>query len=288
MAIFLHRHVYYSIILVLLITLLATCSSTRLIYSFMEKFIRDEITYFFDLDDDDEIFLSQQVSETVAWHRISMLPSYAVYLTNIAHKLEVGEYSNTDITKIVTNARSLIEETVTGLTPYASKFLIRHQTIEAIEFIEKRMVMRRQERLEKLLKPEDILYEQRLERLKLNFGRFFGDLNDSQLILLEAYARETLYDSITRLDNRTLRQKILIIFLRSQPTEAELTAYLNKLLLRGHLITNPAYEAFSEKSLKRFRQLLVNMLAISSTKQREKIVSKLRDYAEDFESIAKN
>ena len=217
-----------------------------------------------------------------------MLPSYAVYLTNIAHKLEVGEYSNTDITKIVTNARSLIEETVTGLTPYASKFLIRHQTIEAIEFIEKRMVMRRQERLEKLLKPEDILYEQRLERLKLNFGRFFGDLNDSQLILLEAYARETLYDSITRLDNRTLRQKILIIFLRSQPTEAELTAYLNKLLLRGHLITNPAYEAFSEKSLKRFRQLLVNMLAISSTKQREKIVSKLRDYAEDFESIAKN
>ena len=135
MTIFLHRHVYYSIILVLLITLLATCSSTRLIYSFMEKFIRDEITYFFDLDDDDEIFLSQQVSETVAWRRISMLPSYAVYLTNIAHKLEVGEYSNTDITKIVTNARSLIEETVTGLTPYASKFLIRHQTIEAIEFI---------------------------------------------------------------------------------------------------------------------------------------------------------
>ena len=122
----------------------------------------------------------------------------------------------------------------------------------------------------------------------MKFGRFFGDLNDSQLILLEAYARETLYDSITRLDNRTLRQKILIIFLRSQPTEAELTAYLNKLLLRGHLITNPAYEAFSEKSLKRFRQLLVNMLAISSTKQREKIVSKLRDYAEDFESIAKN
>lgn len=288
MTIFLYRHIYNAAILVLLIGLLTACSSTRLIYTFMEKFIQDEITYFIDLDEEEEILLSQQVSEMVAWHRISMLPSYAVYLTNIADKLEVGEYVATDITNALANGRSLIEKTVTGLTPYASKFLIRHQTIEAIEFIEKRMRLRRQERLEKLSESEEILYEDRLERLMLNFGRFLGDLTDAQVMLLEVHARVTLGEPMTRLQNRTLRQKVLIKFLGTQPTESELTTYLNKLLLRGHVITNPSYEAFSENSLKRFRLLLVNMLAISSIKQRETIIRKLRDYAEDFEFISKN
>ena len=119
---------------------------------------------------------------------------------------------------------------MTGLTPYASKFLIRYQTTEAIELMKERMLMRQQERLLELSKPEDILYENRLKRLTLNFERFFGDLTNAQISLLEIHARETLSDSRTRLHNRTLRQKVFIRYLRTYPNEAELTAYINKLL----------------------------------------------------------
>ena len=52
---------------------------------------------------------------------------------------------------------SLIEETVTGLVPYVSRFLIHHQTVESIEFMENRMLNRRQERIIELSKP-DIFY----------------------------------------------------------------------------------------------------------------------------------
>ena len=62
--------------------------------------------------------------------------------------------------------------------------------------------------------------------------------------------------------------------------------YLNKLLLNGHTITNPSYKNFSEISLQRFHALLVNILAISSTMQREKIIKKLRDYAADFKAVS--
>ena len=85
------------------------------------------------------------------------------------------------------------------------------------------------------------------------------------------YARETLNDSRVRLHNRTLRQKVFIKFLKTQPTEVELTNYLNKLLLEGHMITNPSYETFSEISVKKFHTLLVNMLAKSSIIQREQL-----------------
>ena len=124
-------------ILVGLISLLISCSNTRLLYTFVDSFIEDEITYFFDLDKEEEVFLSQQISEMVVWHKQTMLPRYATYLSNIADMLEMEQYRSSDIFNVLTNGKFLIEETVTGLTPYASKFLITHQTIETIEFMEK-------------------------------------------------------------------------------------------------------------------------------------------------------
>ena len=288
MKIFLSRHTIRHItILTTLIFFLTTCSSTRFIYTFVDEFIKDEVNYFLDLDEEEKVFLNQQVSEMVNWHRTLMLPKYASYLNNIAYKLEDGQYTTTYISKYLANGKSLIEETITGLIPHASRFLIQYQTVETIELIENKMLNRRQERIIELSKPDDFLYEKRLERLTSNFERFFGELKDSQVRLLEAHTRKTLYESRVRLHNKTLRQKVFIRFLKTQPTEVELTTYLNKLLLQGHKITNPSYQAFSKASLDRFHDLLVSLLALSSTVQRETIVNKLRKYADDFKAISK-
>ena len=138
MTIFLSRYIYHSLIVMMLIAFLTTCSSTRFVYTFLDKFIEDEITFFLDLDEEDNNIMKKQVSEMADWHRSTMLPSYATYLSDIADKLEAKQYEVTYITKILENGRSLIEETVTGLTPYASKFLVKYQTVKAIEFMEKK------------------------------------------------------------------------------------------------------------------------------------------------------
>ena len=275
-----------TIVLFGLIFLLTTCSSTRLIYTFMDEFIKDEVSYFLDLNDNEKVLLNQRVSEMVTWHRTSMLPKYSEFLYNIADNLEDEKYSAVEVKKLLENGRFLIEETVIGITPYVSKFLIQHQTVENIIFIENSMLSRRQERTIELSKNKDVLYEKRFKRLISNFERFFGDLNDSQKNLLEVYAHETLNDSRVRLHNRTLRQKVFIKFLQTEPTEVELTNFLNKLLLEGHMITNPSYETFSEISVKKFRIILVKMLAKSSIIQRKTIITKLRNYAEDFKIVS--
>ena len=280
------QHINKTSILVVMTILLTACSSTRFIYTFIDEFIKDEITYFLDLNEKEKLLLSQQVTEMVNWHRTSMLPRYAAYLINAADKIEKKEYESADISKLLENARFLIEQTISGLTPYASKFLMNYLTNEDIEFMEKRMLMRQQERITELSRSEDILYTERLKRLTTNFERFFGELNDSQKTLLESHTSQTLGESRVRLHNRTLRQKVFIRFLNTQPTEAELIAFLEKLLIRGHLITNPDYKDFSEASLKRFEILLVNMLKNSSKEQLKTIIDNLRGYAKDFEAVS--
>ena len=178
----LHRNIFYYItVFVGLISFLTNCSSTRFIYTFIDEFIKDEITYFLNLDEDKKILLNQQVSDMVDWHRTYILPKYANYLSIVADKLEADQYDSVYIKELLEDGKSLIEETVIGLTPYASKFLIENQTFESIEFMENRMLNRRQERIIELSKPEDTLYEKRLERLIINFERFFGNLKDSQI-----------------------------------------------------------------------------------------------------------
>ena len=284
--IFSYRIIHHTTILVLVILSLASCSSTRLLYEFFDNFIEDEVSFFVEMNKEENILMSQQVSEAVSWHRSFMLPSYSEYLIDAANMLENGNYDEIYINKIMSNGKSLIEETIVGLTPYASKFLMSHQSTKAINYMEKKMEKRRKERLKEISQSDEILYSKRLDRLKSNFERFFGSLTDKQVDLIKAYATATLHDSKVRLQNRTLRQRAFIEFMRTQPTLTELNKYLNKLLLSGHQITNPSYESFSQISLKLFSELLVNVLIISSKTQREKIKSKLRDYAKDFDSIS--
>jgi len=275
------------LILIVINVLLVSCSSTQLIYSIADKFIQDEVEYFLDLNEKERVILNQEISEIVIWHRKSMLPKYSNYLVDISNKLEIGDYDTSNINKAVRNARFLIEETVTGLTPFASQILMRHRNVEAVKFIEKKMEMRRQERLEELSQPKDMLYKERLERLLSSFERFMSSLNEEQVKLLEAHASATLLDNSIRLKNRTMRQKVFIEFLKTQPDEEELTAYLNKLLLRGYEITNPTYQDFLEASLERFEFLLGDMLAVSTELQKKKIVKKLRSYSEDFKTVSR-
>ena len=287
MTIFFRRQVYHSLFLLFFIILMTACSSTRLIYTFTDKFIKDEINYFLYLDEEEKLIMNQQVSEMVNWHRTSMMPSYASYLDDIADTLEVGQYDANKITIIIDEGRTLIEDTIVGLTPYASRFLIRIKNDEAIEFMKNKMLMRQQERIIKLSEPKEIRYKDRLDKLTSNFERFFGDLTDAQIEILETHSHETLNDSRIRLHNRTLRQKAFVRFLKTQPNEEELNDYLNKLLIQGHEIINPNYQDFAETSLYRFKMLLINLLVISTDKQRNVMISKLRSYAEEFNTISK-
>ena len=280
------RSIYFQICKFLtflfLIFSFTSCSNTRLAYNIAEGFITKEVNYFINIDDKEEIILKQQISHMVAWHRTSMLPIYADYLKNIADEIQYNSNNTVYVVKAVDDARLLIKKTVIGLTPYASKYLVRHQTAEAIEFIKKKIELRKNKRLKEFTESDDELYKKRVKKIKSNFERFFGEITDEQFKLIQKYSRATLTDFSIRYQNRIMKQNAFIQFLKTQPNEKELTIFLNKLLLRGYEIVNPDYQNFSQVWLDRFIELLKNMLMISSKKQQEKITTKLRNYAKDF------
>ena len=285
------KSIYFQICKVLSLLLLifsfTNCSNTQLVYNITEEFIKKEVNYFIKVDEKDKILLKQLISQMVIWHRTSMLPIYADYLTNIANEIQSNSNNTVYVLKAVNDARFLIEKTVVGITPYVSKYLVRHQTADEIEFIKKKIELRRKKRFKELTIGDNASYKKRVKKIKSNFERFFGEITDEQLKLIQKYSRATLTFSNTRYKNRIMKQNAFIQFLKTQPNEKELTIFLNKLFLRSHEIVNPEYLNFSQVWLDHFIELLNNMLILSSKKQQEKITTKLRNYAEDFSSTSK-
>ena len=91
------RYIYYYTIILILLTILSACSSTRFFYSFLDEFIQNEVEYFFNLNEEESALLNQQVSNMISWHRKHMLLKYSDYLYNVSDILELDQYKNAEI-----------------------------------------------------------------------------------------------------------------------------------------------------------------------------------------------
>ena len=265
---------------------LAACSSFKIMYDFVDDYIKQEAKFFLKFDEQGEQNLNDQVDKMMEWHNAIMLPRYAAYLRQLANQLDHGLYGATAITKGMKDGRILLQNTVAGVAPYVARILVRQTIIENIEHLRLKLIERSKEQKEKLARPIEKQTEDRTERLTKNVGRFMGDLNEIQNNLINRYAKSTINDAKRRLDNRNLRQSALLTFLAGKPKEMEIDAFISQIVLRAHEIVDPDYKGYSEKRIARFTTLLVNIFAASTNDQRQATSEKLRSYAQDFSGIS--
>ena len=277
----------YKVVILVIALSLSGCSSFKLIYNFVDDFIKREAVFFLKLDEQGEAFLQDQVDKLMAWHNTVMLPRYATYLRRQADQLDKGVIDAVAIAKSKAEGRVLLEATVAGASGYAAGLLTRHTTSKNIDHIRRKMLVRRKVQQEKLLRPRENRTVERGESLINNFERFMGNLNDAQEDLIRRHAEATVDDTGKRLGNYSQRQSAFLTFLAGKPTEQEIASFIERILLRSHEIVDPNYQYFSKSRMDRFARLLVDILAASTPRQRKMTAAKLRGYAQDCTDLSR-
>lgn len=258
------------------------CSRLSLLQSFAGSAIIDEAEFHLELDDAGAARLARQVDEMLAWHSAEMLPRYAKFLTAQAELIEAERMDRAAVGDSVAALRALLEELVQGTAPYAAAVLVDHTDAEKRRYLEARMKARLDERRAELSEPADERLKERVERITKNFERVAGDLRDDQIGMIRRYAAATVGNNARWLRNRANRQRAFLEFLSRQPDEAEISAFVVTILLRGHDVVEPEYKAISEARWAHFRELLVEIMASLSARQREAASSTLREYATEM------
>ena len=125
----------YKVVILVIALSLSGCSSFKLIYNFVDDFIKREAVFFLKLDEQGEAFLQDQVDKLMAWHNTVMLPRYATYLRRQADQLDKGVIDAVAIAKSKAEGRVLLEDTVAGVARYAAGVLVRNANGKNIDHI---------------------------------------------------------------------------------------------------------------------------------------------------------
>ena len=274
---------FRAVILVALAIAVSGCSRLSLVYGFAGPALSREAAYHLNLDETEQAVVDDRVAAFLDWHSAVMLPRYARFLSDQADIVERGPPDRATVADTVTKLRTLLDDLVAGAAPYTADVLVNHTAPGKVRYLKARMDERLAERLEEAAEdpPEERL-EDRVERTADNFERLTGDLNDGQKEIIRRYVKATLADNAIWLKNRANRQRAFTEFLSRRPGEAEIGAFVQRILLRPHEIVDPDYLAVSERRWTRFETLLFEIMVSLTDEQRETLVETLRGYAAEM------
>lgn len=268
--------------LVLVVLVLAACSSITLFYTFADDAIESEVDDYLDLDDDERVLVGQEVDALMHWHRTEMLPRYATFLRAQAVMIETGEFTREIVDTSYFQVRDLMYATLRGAFAPAASILMRHTGPAKLGHLRRRMTEKMEERVERARHPRADRVERRAKRYVENIERFTGPLSEPQIALIRRHAENTDEDGFTWINYRMLRETAFLKFLAARPSEAEIAAFLDKVLLHAEDIVGPDYRTYRNTGTAKFRELMYRIAIISTPKQRRTAARKLRDYADDF------
>ena len=275
------------IIAVLLILVLAGCSSLRLAYFGLDVAARNQMAFYLDLEDEDErLFADAAMDRVLDWHQLEMLPRYAAFLREQADVLEAGDVSREQVMAAMRQIRALYDETVRGATAEGALVLKRHAGEPRRGYLKARFDEKNADHEERLADPIAARIERRAERQIRNIERFLGELSGEQRDRVRAYASATAGGSSVWLSARKSRQKALLAYLATDPETGDLKRYLDKVLLVPDENMAPGYRQFIAGRTERFGRLMFDIISSLTEDQRKTTVNRLRGYADELLAIS--
>ena len=262
------------------------CSSLKFAYGFVEMMVRDRAEIYLDIRENDGLALEAEISELVAWHRIEMLPQYAMFFESQAHLAEGSGPTRTQVDEAVTMFRRLIKDTSQGAAPYIARVLVNHTSRSKVNYLQAAMDEVLSERRKVFDEPLTDQIDAAVDKSVTNFERFFGTLTEGQIAIVREHKTQTYDPTGGWLDWRDKRQQDLLRFLRTEPSASEIEDYVKVALTTPEIIVGQTYRERADRWWDRQAALLYDLMITLNIEQRQTFVENLQGYAVDLVELA--
>jgi len=258
------------------------CSRFKLLYSFGGEAIQSETEFYLDLNEEEEAALERSVGELISWHRAEMLPRYAEFFRNGAEAADNGALDELQVRSAIQEMRALLRQTIEGAVPHVAAVLAGHTKPRKLNHLRARMAERSAERREELEVPKLEWLAERTESSVRRFERFFGDLSEAQVAMVQRYFADTAGSSNPWQRVREDRRQAFLAFLAGRPDQDRIAKFLPRILLHSDQVVGPEYKLLADAWWARFTDWMVEMMGSLDAKQRLYFSTTLRDYVDDM------
>ena len=265
------------IALIFSLSILISCSKTRILYNYSDWFLLKWFDTYFDLNEPQRSELEKGIARLLDWHRKSELAGMAEHLTQLKSRYQRG-LKGEDIDWIRIEHKLFWNKIMDHAEPDLVVFL---STVE-----ERQVRQMEQEFIEK----EDWLVKQakmtadeaKASTLKWFYGlleKWMGDLEPDQKEQIAGWVKADLEWTAIKLENRNKFQAELAQILRSKNNLKE------KLHVWMHQPETHWTEAFKKQlELKKqeWKEIILKVNAITLPRQRQHAADELQKYIDDF------
>lgn len=269
----------YSLLLVVTFLLASACSSTRIAYNNADWFLLDKVDDFFNLSNQQEEILEQDIADFLQWHRNTELPVYQQFLTAVSDDyidgLSEDEFIYTR--KHLSAARNRVIE---KLIPPFSHFLASVTAVQINHY--DRVVTERLNEKRELLALSDEQYNKKFfNDFMGSLNSWFGRFSDSQRLAVKTVsARFPDNRKLDLMRNEKYHQQFMQL-LRNKPASSDIDSFLRALFFP--VASADTAQKETERLFKEtWKSGILEIDGLMTQKQRQRAITKLLSFRDDF------
>ena len=265
--------------------LLASCSSTKIAYNFLDWAFNWHIGKYVSLDDKQKPVSKKAIDEFHIWHRKTQLPLYADYIKELKPVLLSGEVTGEQIHNETDKVQVLLDQAIEHLIP-AIVLISASLSDKQAEELQKNLEDERNKYKKKYL---DVDQKKRVKLRKKELNKFLerliGNLNSEQKDWLDEWAKAMLpYEELTFRQQKIWADNAAIAMQHRDDLDI-LEKHVRGLLFYH----SDNWDEDSQRALDINQDITYKFIAKVmnnlSPKQRRHLEKKLDDFIEDFISL---
>ncbi|MGH8705848.1 MAG: DUF6279 family lipoprotein [Burkholderiales bacterium] len=262
--------------------LLQGCSAVRLAYNNADVYLRLQANSFFSFENEQSEELDARIAAFLAWHRAHALPQYARLAAEAERRMLRG-ITRADLVWGYDSFRAQARESLRAAAAEMADLLDRLSP-EQIARLERRLAEEnRKFAKEQLQGTVEERRKRRLDRTLDRLEEWFGPLNAEQAARVRRYSERAPLSAELRDRERRRRQAEFLAMLRAREAKRRLADWAPN-WERGR---EPAYAAAARASEAEIIDMLLDLDRTLSQAQRQAAAARFREYAADFDLLAR-
>lgn len=265
---------------------LASCTSTRLAYNFLDWWLWWEIDDYVDLDRSQKQLVKNQIDEFHQWHRTNELPKYSAYLNDLINQLNHSQpLTQEQLKQQFNGAIRLWQDSAERLyTPLIE--LMPQLSDKQVADMLQAMTEKSSEQIESYLgKTETEAKASRKKKLNKQLKKWLGKLTSDQTQQVNQAIDAMDLSPEPVIEARDLWQQRFHETMQHRDS-AEFSASMQQLLIRSDELWSDRYRQRILDNQRQSLALMESLLASLNDNQRSKLIKKLKKYQSDFDYLA--
>jgi len=214
-------------VLLSLLFFLEGCNSAKVFYSYGDFLISWQVDNYFDLTNEQEVWVEEKIISHLDWHRKKELPNYKIFLVEIQEFARNGLVMK-DLDMSFSNIEKKRNSIFERITPDIALFLTK-LSADQINYFENKLLEKNTELKDNIENDHDRLKERKKYFIE-QMEDWFGELSKKQILKLselqDQWYKDTAYRSKERMEFRLKSQKQFLTILRTYPGKIKLEKWL--------------------------------------------------------------